>query len=65
MFFRVWLTGPEDVDWKKAYLYFWFIYLQDVMERAVLQEILSKMMTFTPRSVSKHVYNVDFVQENM
>ena len=40
--FRVWIPGPEDFDWKKVYLYFWFIYLQDVMERAVLQEILNK-----------------------
>ena len=36
------MPGPEDMDWKKVYLYFWFIYLQDVMERATLQEILNK-----------------------
>ena len=40
--FRVWVPGPEDLDWKKVYLYFWFIYLQDMMERATLQEILNK-----------------------
>ena len=56
MFFRVWLTGPEGVDWKKVYLYFWFMYLQDVMEGAVLQEILNKIIVTPSTDINEMAY---------
>ena len=56
MFFRVWLTGPEGVDWKKVYLYFWFVCLQDVMEGAVLQEILNKTIVTPGTDINEMAY---------
>ena len=53
---RVWIPGPEDLDWKKVYLYFWFIYLQDVMERAVLQEILNKTVVTPGTYINEMAY---------
>ena len=52
MFFRVWLTGPEGVDWKKVYLYFWFV----VMEGAVLQEILNKTIVTPGTDINEMAY---------
>ena len=50
------MPGPEDLDWKKVYLYFWFIYLQDVMERAALQEILNKTVVTPGTYINEMAY---------
>ena len=39
--FRVWFEGPEgDIIWKRRYLGGGFIFLQDMVERGVVEQIL-------------------------
>ena len=44
---RVWRPGPEDGrndplnSWKRVYLEFGFIFIQDMVERALLEEIVA------------------------
>lgn len=46
LFLRVWRPGPEDgrsdpLDvWKRVYIEFGFVFIQDMVERALMEEIL-------------------------
>lgn len=35
----VWTPGPENRGWKRVYLQGWFIFIQDLMERAVAEQL--------------------------
>ena len=46
---RVWRPGPEDGrdndgqdSWKKVYLNFGFVFIQDMVERALVEEIVGE-----------------------
>ena len=44
---RVWRPGPEDGrenpfdSWKRVYLEFGFVFIQDMVERALMEEIVA------------------------
>ena len=44
---RVWRPGPEDgrleefSSWKRVYLEFGFVFIQDMVERALMEEIVA------------------------
>ena len=40
LFNRIWYPGPEREPWKRRYLDAGFIFIQDMVERAVLEEIV-------------------------
>ena len=39
-FLSVWFPGPEDQSWKARYIYGFFIFVQDMIERAIMEEIV-------------------------
>ena len=45
--YRVWRPGPEDGrsnilgNWNRVYLEFGFVFIQDMVERALLEEIVA------------------------
>ena len=43
----MWRPGPENQGWKRRYLDAWFIFIQDMVERALVEE-LSQSRVATP-----------------
>ena len=39
---RVWTPGPENSGWKKRYLFGMFIFIQDMVERAMAEELVGQ-----------------------
>lgn len=38
--YRIWYPGPENLEWKRRYLEAGFIFVQDMVERGVMEEIV-------------------------
>lgn len=36
----IWYPGPENLEWKRRYLEAGFIFVQDMVERAIIDEIV-------------------------
>ena len=38
----VWVPGPEDDRWKRIYILGWFVFVQDMIERALAEQLTNK-----------------------